>query len=317
MFAESLVCRTRQTQHPVSVYPNRGLDERHPKPYPPAMVIAVEGSFMHQDEGEDGDHPMHYLPLSRVYSSTAASTPPKKPRRFASAAAGGKLPVIVYYRRCRKKPRLEEPRPSSPVMAPRQPEEGALGRGSRRKRPLKHELLSLGSAPPALGSDGDGEELLRRRQPMRRGGLEKESTSAPRRRRRRSSELEAASPSERRWVELEIQDVDPQAFVGLVCKVFWPLDDDLYKGSITVYTELTKKHSVKYDDGEAEDLTLANERIQFSISSEEVKCLNLKLGTSNLDKQGYDELLALAVSFHDYQGLDHMDAAGFEVVLGI
>ncbi|KAE8770320.1 Trx1 [Hordeum vulgare] len=106
--------------------------------------------------------------------------------------------------------------------------------------------------------------------------------------------------------------VDPQAFVGLVCKVFSPLDDDWYKGSITAYTELTKKHSVKHDDGEAEDLTLANERIQFSISSKEVKCLNLKFGTSNLDKQGYDELLALVVNFHDYQGLDHMDAAGFE-----
>ena len=106
---------------------------------------------------------------------------------------------------------------------------------------------------------------------------------------------------------MEIQGADPQAFVGLVCKVFWPLDDDWYKGSITAYTELTKKHSVKYDDGEAEDLTLANERIQFSISSEEMKCLNLKFGTSNLDKKGYDELLALAVSFHDYQGLDPDD----------
>ncbi|KAE8818880.1 Trx1 [Hordeum vulgare] len=191
-------------------------------------------------------------PLGRVYSSTAPCPPPKKSRSSASAAAGCKPPVIVYYRRRRKKPRLEEPRPSSPATAPRQPEEGALGRGSRRKRPLKHELLSLGSAPPALGWDGDGEELLRRRQPRRRVGLEKESTSAPQRRRRRSSQLDAASLSER-WVE-----------------------------------------------------------IQFSISSEEMKCVNLKFGTSNLDKQGYDELLALAVSFHDYQGLDHMDAAGFE-----
>ncbi|VAI16706.1 unnamed protein product [Triticum turgidum subsp. durum] len=273
------------------------------------MVIAVEGSFVHQDEGEDGDHPMRYLPLGRVYSSTAPCPPPKKPRSSASAAAGAKPPVIVYYRRRRKKPRLEEPRPSSPATAPRQPEEEeeALGRGSRRKRPLKHELLSLGSAPPALGADRDGEELLGRRQPRRRGGVQKESTSAPRRRRRRSSQLEAASPSEKRWVELEIQGADPQAFVGLVCKVFWPLDDDWYKGSITAYTELTKKHSVKYDDGEAEDLTLANERIQFSISSEEMKSLNLKFGASNLDKKGYDELLALAVSFHDYQGLDPDD----------
>ncbi|KAI4973524.1 hypothetical protein ZWY2020_041052 [Hordeum vulgare] len=85
MFAESLVCRTRQTQHPVSVYPNRGLDERHPKPYPPAMVIAVEGSFMYQDEGEDGDHPMHYLPL-------AASTHPPPPARPPRSPVGSPPP---------------------------------------------------------------------------------------------------------------------------------------------------------------------------------------------------------------------------------
>ncbi|KAM0907328.1 hypothetical protein ACQ4PT_016201 [Festuca glaucescens] len=90
-------------------------------------------------------------------------------------------------------------------------------------------------------------------------------------------------------------------------QVFWPLDDDWYKGAITAYTEPTKKHSVKYDDDEAEDLTLADERMKFFISSEEMKCLNLKFGISNLDKKGYDELLALAVSFHDYQGLDPGD----------
>jgi hypothetical protein len=38
-----------------------------------------------------------------------------------------------------------------------------------------------------------------------------------------------------------------------------------------------------------------------------MKCLNLKFGISNLGKKGYDELLALAVSFHDYQGLDPGD----------
>jgi hypothetical protein len=38
-----------------------------------------------------------------------------------------------------------------------------------------------------------------------------------------------------------------------------------------------------------------------------MKSLNLKFGISNLDKKGHDELLALAVSFHDYQGLDPGD----------
>ncbi|KAG8060907.1 hypothetical protein GUJ93_ZPchr0002g25677 [Zizania palustris] len=90
-------------------------------------------------------------------------------------------------------------------------------------------------------------------------------------------------------------------------QVFWPLDDDWYKGSITGYNETTKKHSVKYDDGESEDLNLADERIKFSISSEEMKSRNLKSGISNLNKRGYNELLALAVSLHDYQGLDPGD----------
>lgn len=38
-----------------------------------------------------------------------------------------------------------------------------------------------------------------------------------------------------------------------------------------------------------------------------MKSLNLNIGISNQDKKGHDELLALAVSFHDYQGLDPGD----------
>jgi hypothetical protein len=38
-----------------------------------------------------------------------------------------------------------------------------------------------------------------------------------------------------------------------------------------------------------------------------MKSLNLKSGISNHDKKGYDELLALAISFHDYQSLDPGD----------
>ena len=56
----------------------------------------------------------------------------------------------------------------------------------------------------------------------------------------------------------------------------------------------------KYDDGEAEDLNLADERVKFSISSQEMKWLNRKFGIFNLDNKGHDELLALVVSFHDY-----------------
>jgi hypothetical protein len=69
-------------------------------------------------------------------------------------------------------------------------------------------------------------------------------------------------------------------------------------------TQHLNELQVKYDDGESEELGLADEKIRFSISSEEMKSLNLKFGISNQDKKGYDELLALAISFHDYQSLD-------------
>lgn len=38
-----------------------------------------------------------------------------------------------------------------------------------------------------------------------------------------------------------------------------------------------------------------------------MKSLNLNIGISTQDKKGHDELLALAVSFHDYQSLDPGD----------
>uniref|UniRef100_A0A0E0LYM7 Histone-lysine N-methyltransferase n=1 Tax=Oryza punctata TaxID=4537 RepID=A0A0E0LYM7_ORYPU len=258
------------------------------------MVIAVEGGFVHEEE--EVDHPMRYLPLGRVYSSSAPCPLPKKPR----AAEDGKPPMIVYYRRRRKKPRVEGPPPSPatapPMLHPREDDEDE--EVTRRKGSLKYELLSLGQAPPALG--GDVEEPARRRCLRRSGGAERRGYfSEPKRRQRQGVHKEAASSAGRRW--LEIEAADPLAFV------FWPLDEDWYKGSITGYNEATKKHSVKYDDGESEDLNLADERIKFSVSSEEMKCRNLKFGISNLNKKGYDELLALAVSLHDYQGLDPGD----------
>ncbi|ONM53873.1 Histone-lysine N-methyltransferase ATX2 [Zea mays] len=269
------------------------------------MVIAVEGNgFVHDDEEDDGDRPIRYLPLGHIYSSSTPAPAPRPPAQKKPRFDDGRPPMKVYYRRRRKKLRVDESlSPPSPTTAPLAPPERDEKAGpSRRKDSLKHELLSLGPASPAL----DGEEPERRLGRTRRcGGAEKTVCFSEPERRRQPARPKGSVG--RRWVELDIQTADPNAFVGLVCKVFWPLDDDWYKGSIAWYNEATKKHSVKYDDGEAEDLSLADERIKFFISSEEMKSLNLKLGISNQDKKGHDELLALAVSFHDYQGLDPGD----------
>ncbi|WVZ63510.1 hypothetical protein U9M48_013135 [Paspalum notatum var. saurae] len=275
------------------------------------MVIAVGGNGFVHDEEDDGGRPIRYLPLGHVYSSSAPTPAPAPAPALASAPLDSKKtcvddanpPLKVYYRRRRKKPRVEELWPStSALTAPAAPFERDESGPSRRKSSHKHELLSLGSTPLAL--DGDGEEHERRRGRTRRGGGADKTVcfSEPERGRPRTK-----GSVGKRWFELDIQGADPNAFVGLACKIFWPLDDDWYKGSITGYNEATKKHSVKYDDGEAEDLSLADERIKFSISSEEMKTLNLKFGISNQDKKGHDELLALAVSFHDYHCLDPDD----------
>ena len=162
----------------------------------PAMVIAVEGGFVHEEE--EVDHPIRYLPLGRVYSSSAPCPLPKKPR----SAEDGKPPVIVYYRRRRKKPRVEGPPPSPatapPMLHPREDDEDE--EVTRRKGSLKYELLSLGQAPPALG--GDGEEPARRRCLRRSGGAERRGYfSEPKRRQRQGVHKEAASSAGRRWLE--------------------------------------------------------------------------------------------------------------------
>ncbi|KAL6863720.1 hypothetical protein ACP4OV_016623 [Aristida adscensionis] len=268
------------------------------------MVIAVDGGLVREDdEPEEADRPIRYLPLGRVYSASGPAAAPKKPR------LADKPPITVYYRRRRRKrPRLEDPPSPAPATAPPAPrgrdgDEDAAA-APRRKRARKYELLSLGSAPPALDADADGEGSGRRCRPRSVGGAEKKVCFAEPNRRQPGRPKASVG---RRWVELQIAGAEPNAFVGLACKVFWPLDDDWYKGSITGYNEATNKHSVKYDDDESEDLTLSEERIKFSVSSEEMKCRNLKFGVSNQDKKGHDELFALAVSFHDYQGLDPGD----------
>jgi hypothetical protein len=169
------------------------------------MVIAVDARREDEADDDDGEerHPMRYLPLGRVYSSTAPCPPlPARKPSHRAAPANSKPPVIVYYRRRPKRPRLQDPLPVTPKQEPLDsdpdPEPEPEGRGARRKRPLRQELLNLGPSPPALGAEE------RRRQPRRAGGAES-STSAGTgtgRRPRHGGHKEAASSSTgKRWVE--------------------------------------------------------------------------------------------------------------------
>ncbi|KAF3457075.1 hypothetical protein FNV43_RR01732 [Rhamnella rubrinervis] len=117
------------------------------------------------------------------------------------------------------------------------------------------------------------------------------------------------SPATKRWVRLSFDDVDPKAFLGLQCKVYWPLDCEWYCGRIVGYSSDSNQHSVEYKDGDNENLTLSNETIKFYVSREEVESLNLTLSLKSTDNDVYDynEMLVLAASLDDCEEIEPGD----------
>ncbi|KAL5998553.1 hypothetical protein ACLOJK_009496 [Asimina triloba] len=109
--------------------------------------------------------------------------------------------------------------------------------------------------------------------------------------------------SKKKWVELDLEHSDPQAVVGLKCKVYWPMDKEWYAGCVTVYNSETKQHQIDYKDGESENLNLLDEKIKFCISRDDMVRLNLKcIPPSKVRKfQNYDEMLVLAAGLDDCQ----------------
>jgi hypothetical protein len=70
---------------------------------------------------------------------------------------------------------------------------------------------------------------------------------------------------------------------------------------------------VKYKDGEKETINISQERMKFNISAAEMGQLNLKCGSTNLEKNLHNELIGLAMSFHDCQDLDPGDVVWAKV----
>lgn len=117
------------------------------------------------------------------------------------------------------------------------------------------------------------------------------------------------SPTSKRWVRLSFDGAEPKSFIGLQCKVYWPLDADWYSGRIVEFNAKTNQHHVKYKDGDEENLTLSNERIKFYISGEEMESLNLSCSRNNVDSDVYDynEMVVLAASLDDCQEVEPGD----------
>ncbi|XP_010469690.1 PREDICTED: histone-lysine N-methyltransferase ATX1-like isoform X2 [Camelina sativa] len=115
--------------------------------------------------------------------------------------------------------------------------------------------------------------------------------------------------SAKKWVRLSYDGVDPTSFIGLQCKVFWPLDALWYEGSIAGYSAEKKRHTVKYGDGYDEHIVLDREMIKFLISREEMELLHLKFCTSNVTVGGrdYDEMVVLAATLDGCQDFEPGD----------
>ncbi|KAE9595226.1 putative histone-lysine N-methyltransferase [Lupinus albus] len=118
------------------------------------------------------------------------------------------------------------------------------------------------------------------------------------------------SESVKRWIGLSFDNADPEAFIGLRCKVYWPMDDKSYSGYVKGYDTETKIHNVKYDDGDEENLTLSKENVKFHVSRDEVKRLNLsysKVRENIVSDYDVEEMLALAASLDDCQNFEPGD----------
>ncbi|XP_027353550.1 histone-lysine N-methyltransferase ATX2-like [Abrus precatorius] len=118
------------------------------------------------------------------------------------------------------------------------------------------------------------------------------------------------SRSVKRWLGLSFDNADPEAFVGLRCKVYWPIDLRSYTGYVKGYDKETKTHHVKYDDGDEENLTLSDENVKFHVSRDETKRLKLnyaKVRDSNVSDYDIEEMLALAASLDDCQDFEPGD----------
>lgn len=80
----------------------------------------------------------------------------------------------------------------------------------------------------------------------------------PRKRRQKAS-------GTKRYKEIGFSEVDAFNILDRRIKVFWPLDDKWYYGSVKSYDPTNKLHYVRYDDRDEEWLSLQNEKFKLQL----------------------------------------------------
>ncbi|KAK4422058.1 Histone-lysine N-methyltransferase ATX2 [Sesamum alatum] len=288
-----------------------------------------------EDEFQRGNAPLKYIPLCDVYSATspcvtatgskkvkaAARRPPQinrhdqlKNRRIAVTT---QLPQVYLRRRKREGDKssffgsLSVPGSDVKSEELEVDGEGVESEIKRRRVENSTELMKLGVECKASSKLDDQRQMSDGLKKINCNNLRKNKNfksivNNGESRKRKNDCLEddlKNSEATKKWVWLSFKGVDPKKFIGLRCKVYWPLDATWYSGLIVGYNSETGRHHVKYEDEEEENLSLSNERIKFHISSEEMASLKLKFREKSSEADGIDvnELMVLAASLDDCQ----------------
>ncbi|OIW17292.1 hypothetical protein TanjilG_22404 [Lupinus angustifolius] len=282
-----------------------------------------EEEDMNIDRREEGT-PIRYLPLDHLYSATSPCRRVTVMSKKVKAQQSQNDNVVLLL----TKTTSSLPPPHLPILKPKPP---LLYVYSRRRRKRDSKTKSFyDSLNDRVNFD---EARFNKKRRIGNSELEKLAVDfssfssgnfdASRFRECRNSEkkigassfknfpkLVSESRSLKKWAGLSFDNADPESFIGLRCKVYWPMDDKSYSGYVKGYDTETKIHNVKYDDGDEENLILSKENVKFHVSHDDVKHLNLsyaKVRDSNVSDYDIEEMLALAASLDDCQDFEPGD----------
>ncbi|XP_052172475.1 histone-lysine N-methyltransferase ATX2 isoform X2 [Diospyros lotus] len=287
-----------------------------------------------EDNAEEKGTPIRYVPLCDLYSATSPCVSGSSKGLMSKKVKARKLDLQPHPR---TKPSLPTPPPSASFSE----RPAIVHVYSRRARPAKRPRHSLDSFMPHSpsgfngsyvkqeqedGQDNVAERLTQKKKYGREGsyrntelirlgvesGVSALRPDGPRLRELRLSNPNVQNCSQRKrkrqnlhtdknWVRLSFDGVDPEKFIGLQCKVYWPLDADWYTGYVAGYNAETVQHQVVYDDGDKENIILSNERIEFCVSHNQMQSLNLSCSTkaSNADGHSFSEMVVMAATLGD------------------
>ncbi|KAG8375981.1 hypothetical protein BUALT_Bualt09G0015600 [Buddleja alternifolia] len=267
----------------------------------PSPFSSREGD--EEDEFERGK----YIPLCTVYSATAPS---------GSKMVKPPPPAAHHHHQLKHCPAITVKSRATHVYARRR---------KRRKqdhKPSFFDSLVLQGGLPLIKSGVDGEAGLQTAIKRRRMELDDHINSKNVRKFHGvvnngdtkydslQNDLNSSGVvSTNTWSWLSFEGFDPKKFIGLRCKVHWPLDASWYHGHVVGYNLETGRHRVKYEDEEEEDLILSNERIKFHVSFKEMQKLKLEFREKSSEADGIDvkEMMALAATLDDCQEIDTGD----------